>query len=230
MNEYKNNFYSSPGLNTSNFYPPNSNFQKNSILINSNSLNAKIPSFYFKNPYSIKKRNHNELMEFYKEKNDNLYKKENEELFKALNMNYQKKINKLKSNYQNNFSNEKIIINEKKNKIEKKKEIKLEKKKFIIDDDIDDIDNVEKDFIGEKEKKVEKKYKLSKSYLYDEENGFFSDLDDTKENSFSSLNFSYDYPELNLDNSIKDKLISNAIELEKTFNRFFNVKNMPNKS
>jgi hypothetical protein len=43
------------------------------------------------------------------------------------------------------------------------------------------------------------------------------------------LNFSVDYPEINLDINIKDKLISNAIELEKTFNRIFNVKNIPNK-
>jgi hypothetical protein len=40
---------------------------------------------------------------------------------------------------------------------------------------------------------------------------------------------SFDFPELNLDTNIKNKLISNAIELEKTFNRIFNVKNMPNK-
>ena len=80
-----------------------------------------------------------------------------------------------------------------------------------------------------REKKNQKKYNLSKSYLYDEESPFFSDLEDTKENSFSSLNFSVDYPEINLDNSIKNKLITNAIELEKTFNRFFNIKNMPNK-
>ena len=81
----------------------------------------------------------------------------------------------------------------------------------------------------EKEKKTQKKYNLSKSYLYDEEPPFYSDLEDTKENSFSALNFSVDYPEISLDNSIKNKLITNAIELEKTFNRFFNIKNMPNK-
>ena len=92
----------------------------------------------------------------------------------------------------------------------------------------DDIDNVEEDFILEKEKKVGKKYKLSKSYLY-EKPEFWGDLEDTKENSFSALNFSVDYPDINLDASIKDKLITNAIELEKTFHRFFNVKNMPNK-
>ena len=226
MNQYKNHFYSSPGLNTSNFGLYNKNIQYNSTFANSNSFNSSFPSFFGKKPFSIKKRNHNELMEFYKENNNNLYIKENEESFKAINMNFQKNINKLKYNYQNKFSNEKIILNDKKNKTEKKKVIKLEKKKFIIDDE---IDNVEKDFMFEKEKKVEKKYRLSKSYLY-EEPAFYSDLDDTKESSFSSLNFSYDYPELNFDNSIKDKLITNAIELEKTFNRFFNVKNIPNKS
>ena len=226
MNQYKNLFYSSPGLNTSNFGLSNINIKYNSTFPNSNSLNSSFPSFFGKKPFSIKKRNHNELMEFYKENNNNLYIKENEESFKAINMNFQKNINKLKYNYQNKFSNEKIILNDKKNKTEKKKEIKLEKKKFIIDDE---IDNVEKDFMFEKEKKVEKKYRLSKSYLY-EEPAFYSDLDDTKESSFSSLNFSYDYPEINFDNSIKDKLITNAIELEKTFHRFFNVKNIPNKS
>ena len=86
------------------------------------------------------------------------------------------------------------------------------------------IDLIEKDF-----NISEKKYGLSKSYLLDECSGFYSDLDDTKENSFFSLNVSFDYPEINLDLNIKDKLISNAIELEKTFNRIFNVKNMPNK-
>ena len=33
----------------------------------------------------------------------------------------------------------------------------------------------------------------------------FSDLDDTNESSFSSLNFSFDYPEISLDVSIKGK-------------------------
>ena len=126
-------------------------------------------------------------------------------------MNFKKNIKNLKPNPQFNCSNEVFILNNKKNKTEKKKEIKLPKR-FIIDDD---IDNVEKDFAFEKDKKVEKKYKLSKSYLYDEESGFYSDLEDTKENSFSSLNFSFD-PDMHFDHKIKDKLISNAIELEKT--------------
>ena len=225
MNQYKNMFYSSPGLNTSNFGLSNINNPYNSIIMNNNSLNSEIPSFFGKKPFSIKKRNHNELMEFYKENNNNLYIKENEESFKAINKNFQKNINKLKSNYQNKFANEKMILNSKKYKTEKKNEIKLENKKFIFDDE---IDNVEKDFMLEKDKKVKNKYRLSKSYLY-EEPAFYSDLDDTKESSFSSLNFSYDYPEINLDNTIKDKLITNAIELEKTFHRFFNVKNIPNK-
>lgn len=226
MNQYKNNFNLPLGINSSNLTNSYLNFKQNSVLINNNSFNSSIPSSNIIYHYSIKKRNHNQLMEFYKEKNNNLYKKENEEIFKKINMNFQSKINKFKSNYQNKLSNEKLILNEKKNKIEKKKEIKLETKKFMIDDD---IDIVEKDFMFEKERKVEKKFGLSKSYLYEEEPGFYSDFDDTKETSFSSLNFSYDYPELNFDTAIKDKLITNAIELEKTFNRFFNVKNMPNK-
>ena len=104
-----------------------------------------------------------------------------------------------------------------------KKIISLNSKKKFINEE-DDIELIEKDF-----NISDKKYGLSKSYLFDEDSKFYSDLDDTKENSFNSLNFSFDYPEINLDSNIKDKLISNAIELEKTFNRIFNVKNMPNK-
>ena len=105
-----------------------------------------------------------------------------------------------------------------------KKIMNLDSKKKFINEEDDDIELIEKDF-----NISDKKYGLSKSYLFDEDSKFYSDLDDTKENSFYSLNFSFDYPEINLDSNIKDKLISNAIELEKTFNRIFNVKNMPNK-
>ena len=215
----------SPFNNSNNtFFDLNSEQKPN--YINKNIFKSTKPLFASKNPYKIKKRNYNELMESYKEKFNNLYKKENEELFKAVNLNFQKNISKSNPIYENNIKKEKIIlINDKKDKPDKNKAIKLQKKKFIINDDIDDV---EKDFIFEKEKKVEKKYKLSKSYLYDEPD-FCSDLEDTKENSFSALNFSVDYPDISFDATLKDKLITNAIELEKTFHRFFNVKNMPNK-
>ncbi len=226
MNQNQNIFSSSPYLNNTNFFPTNLNYNQNSININTYSYYSLFSSFTDKIPQSTKKRSYNDLLESYKENHNNFYKKENDNFYNAINMNFKKNINQFKPNFQNNNNAKEKLINEKKTKIEKK-EIKLQKKKFAIDDD---IDNVEKDFILEKEKNFDKKYKLSKSYLYEEEPGFSSDLDDTKENSFSLLNISLDYPEINLDKSIKDKLISNAIELEKTFNRFFNVKNMPNKT
>ena len=222
MNKTYNTFSQFIPANGITFLPNNLNFQQNSNIINNNSFKSINPSLTEKLPHIYRKRNYNDLMESYKKKQNTLYNKENNELYKAINMNFQKN---LKTNSQNICLNEKIILNDKKNKIDKKKEIKIPKK-FIIDDD---IDIVEKDFLIEKDKKLGKKYTLSKSYLYDEEPGFFSDLEDTKENSFSSLNFSFDYPEIHFDTKIKDKLITNAIELEKTFNRFFNVKNMPNK-
>ena len=213
--------------NISNNSAFNLNYEQKPNYINNITFKSTKPLIVSKKPsFIIKKRNYNELMESYKVKFNNLYKKENEELFKAVNLNFQKNISKSNPIYENNINKEKIIlINDKKNKLEKNKEIKLQKKKFIINDDIDDV---EEDFIYEKEKKVEKKYKLSKSYLY-EEPDFGSDLEDTKENSFSALNFSVDYPDINLNASIKDKLITNAIEIEKTFHRLFNVKNIPNK-
>ena len=213
-------------FNNPNIPPFDLNSEQKPNYINNIKFKSTKPLFGSKNPYIIKKRSYNELMESYKEKFNNLYKKENEELFKAVNLNFQKNINKANTIHENNIKKENIIlINDKKDKPEKNKGIKLQKKKFIINDDIDDV---EEDFISEKEKKVEKKYKLSKSYLYDEPN-FCSDLEDTKENSFSSLNFSFDYPDISFDATLKDKLITNAIELEKTFHRFFNVINMPNK-
>lgn len=229
MIQNQNCFLSSQSLNNPKTSPINLNSEQKPNYINKIILKSTKPIFTSKKPYIIKKRNYNELMESYKEKFNNLYKKENEELFKAVNLNFQKNISKSNPIYEkNNNKTEKILlIKDKKDILEKNKFIKLQKKKFMINDDIDDV---EKDFIfeKEKEKKVEKKYKLSKSYLY-EELDFCSDLEDTKENSFSALNFSVDYPDINLDASIKDKLITNAIELEKTFHRFFNVKNMPNK-
>ena len=225
MNQKQNIFSSPPKQNSTNFITKNSNFPSNSILSNDKSKITLIPSIQRKKHNVVKKRTYNELMESYKEKQDNQYKREDEELYKKISI-----MNKPEYNFKKNLTNEKLILKSnvmKRNKFEKekKKDIKVQKK-FMIDDDIDDLEN---DFILEKSKKKEKKFRLSKSYLSEGEPGFDSDLDDTKENSFSSLNFSFDYPEINLDYSLKDKLITNAIELEKTFHRFFNVTNMPNK-
>ena len=225
MNQKQNIFSSPPKQNSTNFFTKNSNFPSNSILSNDKSKITLIPSIQRKKHNVVKKRTYNELMESYKEKQDNQYKREDEELYKKISI-----MNKPEYNFKKNLTNEKLILKSnvmKKNKFEKekKKDIKVQKK-FMIDDDIDDLEN---DFILEKSKKKEKKFRLSKSYLSEGEPGFDSDLDDTKENSFSSLNFSFDYPEINLDYSLKDKLITNAIELEKTFHRFFNVTNIPNK-
>ena len=225
MNQKQNIFSSPPKQNSTNFFTRNSKFPSNSILSNDKSKITLIPSIQRKKHNVVKKRTYNELMESYKEKQDNQYKREDEELYKKISI-----MNKPEYNFKKNLTNEKLILKSnvmKRNKFEKekKKDIKVQKK-FMIDDDIDDLEN---DFILEKSKKKEKKFRLSKSYLSEGEPGFDSDLDDTKENSFSSLNFSFDYPEINLDYSLKDKLITNAIELEKTFHRFFNVTNMPNK-
>ena len=225
MNQKQNIFSSPPKQNSTNFFTKNSNFPSNSILSNDKSKITLIPSIQRKKHNVVKKRTYNELMESYKEKKDNQYKREDEDLYKKINI-----MNKPEYNFTKNLTNEKIILKSnvvKANKFkkEKKKDIKVQKK-FMIDDDIDDLEN---DFMLEKGKKAEKKFRLSKSYLSEGEPGFDSDLDDTKENSFSSLNFSFDFPDINLDYSLKDKLITNAIELEKTFHRFFNVTNMPNK-
>ena len=225
MNQKQNIFSSAPKPNSTNFFSKNLNFLSNSIFTSDESKTPLFPNIQRKKHNVVKKRTYNELMESYKEKKDNQYKREDEDLYKKINI-----MNKPEYNFTKNLMNEKIILKSnvvKTNKFkkEKKKDIKV-KKKFMIDDDIDDLEN---DFMLEKGKKAEKNFGLSKSYLSEGEPGFDSDLDDTKENSFSRLNFSFDYPEFNLDYSLKDKLITNAIELEKTFHRFFNVTNIPNK-
>ena len=193
----------------------------NSYISSSNS----IPSFIINSPNNLKtkKRNYNEFLKSYKQSNINSYLSETEGLQRSLNLKYKQNIQNTKDSYYNihSLNGKKIIINDNPQNSHKKK-INLDvKKKFICDEDF--IDFNEKDFM------TEKKYGLSKSYLYDEGPGFYSDLDDTKENSFFSVNISFDYPEINLDKNIHNKLISNALELEKTFNRIFNVKNIPNK-
>ena len=104
---------------------------------------------------------------------------------------------------------------------------KNEPKKFFMEEDIEIDENCNNKSKSEQKKL---KQKLSASYFLDEDPGFFSDLEDTKESSLYSLNLSFDFPEISLDDSIKDKLITNALELEKTFNRFYNMKTFPNKT
>lgn len=208
------------------------NFQKssNNSFINLSNTPSSFPNIEMYNnikTFKVKKRNYNEFLESYRQYNNTAFLSEAESLQKTFNL-------KLRKNFQNmdfNFQGKNIIKNQKKMTLndfpqishQKKTTNPNSKKKFINEED-DDIELIEKDF-----NISDKKYGLSKSYLFDEDSKFHSDLDDTKENSFYSLNFSFDYPEINLDCKIKDKLISNAIELEKTFNRIFNVKNMPNK-
>ena len=104
---------------------------------------------------------------------------------------------------------------------------KNESKKFLMEED---TEINEKSCNISKIEQKKQKQKLSASYFLDEDPGFFSDLEDTKESSLYSLNLSFDFPEISLDDSIKDKLITNALELEKTFNRFYNMKTFPNKT
>jgi len=209
------------------------NFQKssNNSFLNSSNISSSFPNIGMYNnikTFKTKKRNYNEFLESYRQYHNTAFLSEAESLHKTFNLKFRK-------NFQNmdfNFKGENIIKNQKKmisndfpQISHQKKIMNLDSKKKFINEEDDDIELIEKDF-----NISDKKYGLSKSYLFDEDSKFYSDLDDTKENSFYSLNFSFDYPEINLDSNIKDKLISNAIELEKTFNRIFNVKNMPNKN
>jgi len=209
------------------------NFQKssNNSFLNSSNISSSFPNIGMYNnikTFKTKKRNYNEFLESYRQYHNTAFLSEAESLHKTFNLKFRK-------NFQNmdfNFKGENIIKNQKKISSNdfpqishQKKLMNLDSKKKFINEEDDDIELIEKDF-----NISDKKYGLSKSYLFDEDSKFYSDLDDTKENSFYSLNFSFDYPEINLDSNIKDKLISNAIELEKTFNRIFNVKNMPNKN
>ena len=184
-----------------------------------------IPQFINNTPNNIrvKKRNYNEFLQSYKEFHNNSYLSEKEGLQRSLNLKYKKNLQEAKDYYSELHipSNKNILVNSEKQTVENKKLNIDPKKKFMYDEDF--IDFNEKDFTSEK------KFGLSKSYLYDEGSGFDSDLDDTKENSFFSVNISFDYPEINIDKNIHNKLITNALEIEKTFNRIFNVKNMPNK-
>ena len=213
------NFFSFSNLsNNSLLYSPetNASFSNNNIINNIKPIKAK-------------KRNYNEFLESYKQYHSNAFFSEAESFHKSINLRLKKNLEDTKNMFldkegKNIIKNHKKISNNDFPQIShQRKIINLDTKKKFVDEE-DDIDLIEKDFNF-----TEKKYGLSKSYLFDDSSGFYSDLDDTKENSFLSLNVSFDYPEINLDLHVKDKLISNAIELEKTFNRIFNVKNMPNK-
>ena len=213
------NFFSFSNLsNNSLLYSPetNASFSNNNIINNIKPIKAK-------------KRNYNEFLESYKQYHSNAFFSEAESFHKSINLRLKKNLEDTKNMFldkegKNIIKNQKKISNNDFPQIShQRKIINLDTKKKFVDEE-DDIDLIEKDFNF-----TEKKYGLSKSYLFDDSSGFYSDLDDTKENSFLSLNVSFDYPEINLDLHVKDKLISNAIELEKTFNRIFNVKNMPNK-
>ena len=214
----QNLFSFSQNLNNSLSFSPDSNssFANNNMNINLKLLKAK-------------KRTYNEFMESYKQSDSNAFFSEAECLHKSINLKLRKNLEETKNLFLNKegkniLKNQKKIVNNDFPQIShQKKGINIDTKKKFLNEE-DDLDLIEKDF-----NVCEKKYGLSKSYLFDDSSGFYSDLDDTKENSFYSLNVSFDYPEINLDKNIKNKLISNAIELEKTFNRIFNVKNMPNK-
>lgn len=214
----QNLFSFSQNSNNSLLYSSNIN---SSFANNNMNINLK--------PLKIKKRTYNEFMESYKQSHYNEFFSEAECLQKTINLKLRKNLEETKNLFFNKEGNniiknqKKIVNNDFPQISHPKKGINIDTKKKFLNEE-DDIDLIEKDFNFS-----EKKYGLSKSYLFDDSSGFYSDLDDTKENSFYSLNVSFDYPEINLDKSIKDKLISNAIELEKTFNRIFNVKNMPNK-
>ena len=215
----------------------NYNFQNtsNNSLLNSSYISSSFQNTNMINninPFKIKKRNYNEFLESYKKYNNSEFLSETENLHKSFNLKLKKNLFNIKNTYinlegkniiKNMNPKQNVSLNDFPQISHQKKIINLDSKKKFVNE-VDDIDLIEKDF-----NISDKRYGLSKSYLFDEDSNFYSDLDDTKENSFYSLNVSFDYPEINLDIKIKDKLISNAIELEKTFNRIFNVKNMPNK-
>ena len=121
---------------------------------------------------------------------------------------------------------------EKKIKNEEKKNKKLinEKNYMIVDDDDVDFcsENIEKTCDYKK-----KKNKLNFVKYFEEDKGYDEDLEDRKKCSgFNSVNINYSHPKLcidNYDNYIKTKIIANVIQSEKAFNKYFNIKTIPNK-
>lgn len=212
---------------------------------NSVQIKAIISSFGGRKYTKIKKRNYEKFNKGFRHLAGDLYKKEKDLQYKILNLNERKIKMPLVTNNEGNNNNLKSN-NEKLNKMKKEledlnKELDISRNKFIdktknIKEEIDfnfearlEKKNKVKTRIESKEKGKNKCHNLSSSYLFGENSDLLEELDDTKETSFNLLNFSYDYPEFSLDNSITGKLISNAIELEKTFNKFFDVKILPNK-
>lgn len=209
---------------TNNFYNSSTNhnilYNKDENIMNLHNFNN---SFNGIRRHISKKRNYFEFIKQYQQIS-NKYTSQNESSSKIFYNNFKKYMDDKLSNTSNDslIKSSQYIIKNKTSSILPVSQIN-EHKKYYIDEDIEINDNNN----SFKKYKKNQKQNLSSSYLLDDP-GFFSDLEDTKESSFSSLNFSFDCPEISID-SIKGKFITNAIELEKTFNRFFNVKIMPNK-
>ena len=204
----------------------------NNIKLQPGDLTTKItlPNLSLDRPFGsshhhfIKKRNYLEFLRQYQNKSNNFDYAEKE------------MANQIFSKNNNEYMDKKLFSNSR-NSLIKKSQPKIsppannlnrinEPNKIFMEEDFE-INEKNNSIVKSEQKKS--KNKLSASYILDEDPGFFSDLEDTKESSFSSLNFSFDYPEIGLDDSIRGKLITNAIELEKTFYRFYNMKNIPNK-
>lgn len=233
------NIISQNSNNNNCFYNNDLKYQINPMFLNNNSIFEINPSLNRKRLHIVKKRSYNELLEEYKKRENDIYKKENKELLAIINMNFEKNINKLKINFQNGgfFVNEQNIIN---NIYEKKRDIKNEEKKnkklineknyMIVDDDDVELcsENIEKTCDYKK-----KKNKLNFVKYFEEDKGYDEDLEDKKKCSgFNSVNINYSHPKLcidNYDNYIKTKIIANVIQSEKAFNKYFNIKTIPNK-
>lgn len=210
---------------TNNFYNSSTNnnilYNRDENIMNIHNFNN---SFNGTRRHISKKRNYFDFIKQYQQIN-NKYTSQNESSNKIFYNNFKKYMDSKLSNTNNDslIKSSQYIIKNKTSSILSASQIN-EHKKYFIDEDIEINDNNN----SFKKYKKNQKQNLSSSYFLDDDPGFFSDLEDTKESSFSSLNFSFDYPEISID-SIKGKFITNAIELEKTFYRFFNVKIMPNK-
>lgn len=211
-------------IENNNFYNPDTNNNifnnRDENIMNIHNLNN---SFNGTRRHISKKRNYFEFIKQYQQIHDI---SQNESSNKIFYSNFKKYMDdKLsKTNQDSLIHTSQPFIKKKASSIVSASQIN-EQKKYYIDEDIEINENNNSSF---KKNKKSQKLNLSSSYFLDEDPGFFSDLEDTKESSFSSLNFSFDYPEISID-SIKGKFITNAIELEKTFYRFFNVKILPNK-
>lgn len=204
--------------------------QKNPFPTN-DQIKSIISSLGGKKFNKVNKRNYEEFLKDYKLSSKDLYLKE-KDLYCKLFCYKESKIklevdeNKNIKEYSNYLNNKDELINQIRKELTDLK-IDTNRKKIFYKNEVNCRSKHEKKL---KKEEKSKNNKLNSSYLIGGESELSDELDETKESSFSSLlNFSYDYPELSLDDSITGKLITNAIELEKTFNKFFDVKNMPNK-